>query len=169
MTYADAPLGSIENGFKCVKADSGSGWASFKLDNSQQWRQNPLLPRQGRGRGAGGGGAGGSFQLGLDTPPQSERSNQRFRAGLDTLVPLGSTAEGKEAFPLLPAPFPPASFGQVGNDYRRKRQLEAEEQRQQRSLSEAERDKQYRQMLSELTLHPDDRADLIRRGFTRSK
>jgi len=169
MTYADAPLGSIENGFKCVKADSGSGWASFKLDNSQQWRQNPLLPRQGRGRGAGGGGAGGSFQLGLDTPPQSERSNQRFRAGLDTLVPLGSTAEGKEAFPLLPAPFPPASFGQVGNDYRRKRQLEAEEQRQQRSLSEAERDKQYRQMLSELTLHPDDKADLIRRGFTREQ
>jgi len=178
MTYADAPLGSIENGFKCVKADSGSGWASFKLDNSQQWLPNPIWQRQGRGRGAGGGGAGfdvsaqpngGSFQLGLDTPPQSERSNQRFRAGLDTLVPLCSTAEGKEAFPLLPAPFPPASFGQVGNDYRRKRQLEAEEQRQQRSLSEAERDKQYRQMLSELTLHPDDKADLIRRGFTREQ
>ncbi len=48
---------------------------------------------QGRGRGAGGGGAEGGFQLGLDTPP------------------VRSTAEGKEAFPLLPAPFPPASFG----------------------------------------------------------
>ena len=103
MTYADAQLGSIENGFKCVKADSGKGWASFKLDNSQEWLQNPLLERK------------------------------------------------------------------VGNNYRRKRQLEAEEQRQQRSLSEAERDKQYRQMLSELTLHPDDRADLIRRGFTQKQ
>jgi hypothetical protein len=100
MTYADTRLGSIENGFKCVKADSGKGWASFKLDNTQEWRQEQLLERR-------------------------------------------------------------ACY-----DYRKKQRLEAEEQRQKRSLSEVERDKQYRQMLDELTLHPDDRADLIRRGFT---
>jgi len=66
-----------------------------RIASFRQLAQHPKeAGGQGGGRGAGGGGAEGGFQLGLDTPPV------RF------------TAEGKEAFPLLPAPFPPASFGQ---------------------------------------------------------
>jgi hypothetical protein len=66
-----------------------------RIASFRQLAQHPKeAGGQGRGRGAGGGGAEGGFQLGLDTPP------------------VRSTAEGKEAFPLLPAPFPPASFGQ---------------------------------------------------------
>jgi len=66
-----------------------------RIASFRQLAQHPKeAGGQGGGRGAGGGGAEGGFQLGLDTPP------------------VRSTAEGKEAFPLLPAPFPPASFGQ---------------------------------------------------------
>jgi hypothetical protein len=43
------------------------------------------------------------------------------------------------------------------------------EQRRRRSLSAIERDKGYRQLLGELTLHPDDRADLVRRGFSHAQ
>lgn len=39
-------------------------------------------------------------------------------------------------------------------------------ERKRRSLSPVERDKGYRAILDQLELHPDDRADLIRRGFT---
>jgi hypothetical protein len=45
-------------------------------------------------------------------------------------------------------------------------QAKEDEQRRQRSLSAQERDRQYRLLLTELTLHPDDRADLVRRGFS---
>lgn len=38
--------------------------------------------------------------------------------------------------------------------------------RKQRSLSAEERDREYRQILNSLTLHPDDLASLQRRGFT---
>jgi len=103
MTYADARLGRIENGFKCVKADSGSGWASFKLDNSQEWSQRNRLEWLAR------------------------------------------------------------------NEQNKQKQALEDEQRRQRSLSVVERDQQYRLLLDELTLHPDDRADLIRRGFTREQ
>ncbi|MBG1268111.1 plasmid replication protein, CyRepA1 family [Nostoc sp. WHI] len=38
--------------------------------------------------------------------------------------------------------------------------------RQQQSLSAIERDKEYRKLLDELTLHPEDEKELLRRGFT---
>ncbi len=52
------------------------------------------------------------------------------------------------------------------NEERRLSQTKEDEQRRQRSLSAQERDRQYRLLLAELTLHPDDRADLVRRGFS---
>jgi TusA-related sulfurtransferase len=48
---------------------------------------------------------------------------------------------------------------------RRQRLLE-KQQRQAQSMPVAERDRHYRNLLTELTLHPDDRADLHHRGFT---
>jgi G:T-mismatch repair DNA endonuclease (very short patch repair protein) len=42
----------------------------------------------------------------------------------------------------------------------------ANDERRQQSLTPEQRHEQYSQLLSELTLHPDDRADLIRRSFT---
>lgn len=53
----------------------------------------------------------------------------------------------------------------------RLRQLRAEEeaQRRQVTLSADERDRLYRQLLSQLTLHPADRADLFRRGLTQEQ
>lgn len=48
----------------------------------------------------------------------------------------------------------------------RQAEAQAEAAKQKRSLSAAERDRYYRSILDELTLHPDDRADLVRRGFT---
>lgn len=49
-----------------------------------------------------------------------------------------------------------------------KRQLreQTEAQRRAEALSPQERDRHYRNLLSQLTLHPDDRADLLRRGLT---
>ena len=55
---------------------------------------------------------------------------------------------------------------QAQNRQRRQQQAKEDEGRQRRSLSAVERDKQYRELLKSLTLHSDDRADLVRRGFT---
>jgi hypothetical protein len=52
------------------------------------------------------------------------------------------------------------------NQRRRNQKAKVNDERRRRSLSEIERDQQYRAILAELELHPDDRADLIRRGFT---
>ncbi|MHC5832655.1 MAG: hypothetical protein ACYT04_95920, partial [Nostoc sp.] len=38
--------------------------------------------------------------------------------------------------------------------------------RQQKSLSAIEKDEEYRKLLDELTLHPEDEKELLRRGFT---
>jgi hypothetical protein len=52
------------------------------------------------------------------------------------------------------------------NQRRQQQKAKEDEQRRRRSLSAVERDEQYRALLAELTLHPDDRADLVRRGFS---
>jgi hypothetical protein len=52
------------------------------------------------------------------------------------------------------------------NQRRQLQKARADEDRRRRSLTAQERHEQYTRLLSELTLHPDDRADLIRRGFT---
>lgn len=101
MTFADARQGNVQNGYKCIKADTkGKGWATFKLDNSEEW-----------------------------TPQQ----RQQWKA------------EAQQ---------------------RRQQQAAIDANRQARSLEAVERDRLYRQLLAELSLHPDDRADLIRRGLT---
>lgn len=53
-------------------------------------------------------------------------------------------------------------------DRERKRQQRQQEEAERRAqaMSAAERDRHYRQLLEQLTLHPDDRADLRRRGLT---
>ncbi|ABW32323.1 hypothetical protein [Acaryochloris marina] len=48
----------------------------------------------------------------------------------------------------------------------REQRAQAEAQRHAQSLPASERDQHYRQLLDQLTLHPADRADLHRRGFT---
>jgi hypothetical protein len=100
MTYADARLGEIQNGHKCVKAAKGGNWASFKLDNTQEW---------------------------------SEERRQEWK---------------------------------LRNQQRRQQQAKEDEERRRRSLTATQRHEQYTKLLDELTLHPDDRADLVRRGFT---
>lgn len=52
------------------------------------------------------------------------------------------------------------------NQRRRQEKAKADDERRRRSLSAQERHEQYTRLLGELTLHPDDRADLVRRGFT---
>jgi hypothetical protein len=52
------------------------------------------------------------------------------------------------------------------NEQRQRLRVKEDEDRRRRSLSAAERHKQYTRLLGELTLHPDDRADLVRRRFT---
>jgi len=52
------------------------------------------------------------------------------------------------------------------NQRRHNEQASENEQRRRRSLSALQRHEQYTRLLSELTLHPDDRADLVRRGFS---
>lgn len=49
---------------------------------------------------------------------------------------------------------------------RQREKAKDDEDRRKRSLSALERHEQYTRLFSELTLHPDDHADLIRRGFT---
>ncbi len=100
MSYADARQGEIQNGFKCIKPDSGKGWSTWKLDNFQEWTQ---------------------------------RQRQEW---------------------------------QERNQQRRQLQATEDEQRQWRSLSANQRHEQYTQLLGKLSLHPDDKADLVRRGFT---
>lgn len=100
MTYADSRLGDIQNGFKCLKPDSGKGWSTWKLDNSQEW-----------------------------TEQQQQEWKQK-------------------------------------NQQRQQRQAIEDEQRRKRSLSAEKRHEEYTKLLSELSLHPDDRADLVNRGFT---
>ncbi len=39
MSFADAKLGEVQNGMKCIKPDKGKGWATFKADNSQEWSE----------------------------------------------------------------------------------------------------------------------------------
>jgi hypothetical protein len=58
---------------------------------------------------------------------------------------------------------------QEREENRRQRQSQRERaasERRAKSLPALERDRLYREILSALELHPDDRADLIRRGFT---
>ena len=49
---------------------------------------------------------------------------------------------------------------------KRDQRLEAENQRAATAMPAVERDRYYRQLLSPLNLHPTDRIDLVRRGFT---
>ena len=100
MSFSDAGLGEIQNGHKCIKPANGGNWATFKLDNTEEWTQEQRLEWQ--------------------------QSNQQ------------------------------------------RRQLQAKEdsERRRRSLPAVERDKQYREILAQLSLHSDDREDLLRRGFT---
>lgn len=100
MTFADVRQGIVQNGYKCVKPDKGKGWATFKLDNSQEW---------------------------------SEDQRREWQAQAQA---------------------------------RKQQQARETEVRKQKSLAAIERDRLYRQLLSELELHPEDRADLQRRGFS---
>jgi hypothetical protein len=100
MTYANARLGEIQGGYKCIKEAKAGNWASFKLDNSQEWSEQQRLEWKQR------------------------------------------------------------------NQQRQQQQAKKDDERRRRSLSAVERDKQYRELLGSLTLHSDDQADLVRRGFT---
>ncbi|NER95077.1 MAG: hypothetical protein F6J86_14780 [Symploca sp. SIO1B1] len=51
-------------------------------------------------------------------------------------------------------------------EIRRQRQAKLDEARACRALNEKQKHSQYSKLLAELDLHPDDRADLVRRGFT---
>jgi hypothetical protein len=99
MTYSDTKVGQIENGFKCV-ANKQKGWASFKIDNSQQW---------------------------------SEQQREEWR---------------------------------LKNEQKKQQRLRIEAEKKANHLSSIQRDRQYRSLLGQLSLHPDDRADLIHRGFS---
>jgi len=50
-------------------------------------------------------------------------------------------------------------------EVRRKQQVLEDEAKASLTLSEQEKHQQYSKLLAELTLHPEDRADLVRRGF----
>jgi hypothetical protein len=58
---------------------------------------------------------------------------------------------------------------QAQNRQRRQQQAKEDDEKRRRSLSRVERDKQYRELLTQLTLHPEDRADLVKRGFTQQQ
>lgn len=49
---------------------------------------------------------------------------------------------------------------------KRQQRLEEEAKRKAEAMSAVERDRHYRRLLNQLSLHPDDRADLHRRGIT---
>ena len=51
-------------------------------------------------------------------------------------------------------------------EIRKQRQAKKDEARANLALSQQQRHEQYSRLLAELTLHPEDRADLVRRGFT---
>ncbi|MDX2099103.1 MAG: hypothetical protein SFW36_15100, partial [Leptolyngbyaceae cyanobacterium bins.59] len=48
MTFADALQGEVIQGYKCLKPDSGKGWATFALDNTQQWNEQQHREWQAR-------------------------------------------------------------------------------------------------------------------------
>ena len=100
MSFADARLGEIQNGYKCIKPAKGGNWATFKFDNSQEWSEQERLEWQQR------------------------------------------------------------------NQQRQQQQAKEGDERRRRSLSAVERDRQYQKLLESLTLHSDDRSDLLKRGFT---
>lgn len=100
MTFADARKGEVQNGYKCLKPDTGKGWATFKLDDSQDW---------------------------------SDQQHREWQAQAQA---------------------------------RHQHQQARTEARRKRSIADQERDRLYRQLLGELTLHPEDYADLRRRGFS---
>jgi hypothetical protein len=52
------------------------------------------------------------------------------------------------------------------NQRRRQEKARVNDERRQRSLSALQRHEEYSRLLAELSLHPDDRADLVRRGFS---
>jgi len=39
MSFADARLGEVQNGYKCIKPANGGNWATFKLDNTEEWTE----------------------------------------------------------------------------------------------------------------------------------
>lgn len=51
-------------------------------------------------------------------------------------------------------------------EIRKQQEINEEKAKQECCLSIEERDKSYRELLAQLTLHPDDKADLLRRGLT---
>lgn len=55
------------------------------------------------------------------------------------------------------------------NHRRQQEKAKQDEERRRRSLSAIKRDKGYQQLLAELTLHPEDKADLLRRGFSHTQ
>lgn len=102
MTLSDTRVGEVINEYKCI-ANKSNGWATFKVDNSQEWSEEKRKEWE-------------------------EKRQQRQRE-----------------------------------------QAKEHEERRRRSLSAEERDKQYRALLAQLNLHPDDEADLLRRGFTKQE
>jgi hypothetical protein len=58
------------------------------------------------------------------------------------------------------------SVGEIQEKQQRQKQREEWQEQVSKSLSADERDRLYRAMLNQLSLHPDDRADLQRRGLT---
>ncbi|MBD2527454.1 plasmid replication protein, CyRepA1 family [Nostoc sp. FACHB-133] len=100
MSFADAKLGEIINGYKLLKHSKDGMWGVFKLDNSQEW---------------------------------SDEQREQW---------------------------------QLDRKRRKQQQKFENDLRQQKSLSAIERDQEYRKFLDELTLHPEDEKELLRRGFT---
>jgi hypothetical protein len=95
----DTRVGEVVGQYKCI-ANKGSGWATFKLDNSAEWTEEKRREWEAQKR------------------------------------------------------------------YREQEKAREEDERRRRSLWAEERNRGYRALLSQLDLHPDDRADLLRRGFT---
>jgi hypothetical protein len=54
-------------------------------------------------------------------------------------------------------------------EQQKQRQAKEDDERRQRSFSVAERDKQYQALLAQLELHPEDKKDLVNRGFTQKE
>jgi hypothetical protein len=99
------------------------------------------------------------------------RQTERLHLCMNLFTPvpgfkyLGQTADG------LWAKFVPVEgYSQTDADrqerqLQRQQRLAAETQRRAAALPAAERDRLYRQLLAQLSLHPEDRADLHRRGL----
>lgn len=100
MSFADAKIGEIINGYKLLKHTKDGMWGVFKLDNSQEW---------------------------------SDQQREQWRLDRERI---------------------------------KQQQKFENDLRQEQSLSEIEKDKQYQRVFDELTLHPEDKKELLRRGFT---